>query len=66
MIIELPTDPPALKTVAFVDTTFYHWPQFNLNVTDVDGNAITENFTEVNGPQTFKKAIGLNNEYEEV
>ena len=55
----VPTDPPDLPSVQFEDTTTYHWPVFNKNVTNAFGENPTEGFTEVDGPNMFKKGIEL-------
>ena len=66
MIVVVPTDPPDLGSVLFEETTTYHWPQFNLNVTDAFGATPLEGFSEVDGPNMFKKGIGLSKEDQQV
>lgn len=57
--VVIPTDPPNIETVEFQFTSTYHWPTFNLNVTDEFGNPINEGFDVVNGPSLFKQGISL-------
>jgi len=60
VVVVVPTDNPALGSVSYQHTTTYHWPQMDKNLTDADGNELTEGFTETNGPPpTFKKAVEL-------
>lgn len=66
MIVVVPTDPPELGSVLFEETTTYHWPLFHKNVTNAFGENPTEGFTEVDGPNLFKKGIGLSSDDEQV
>ena len=58
----LPTSPPE-KVVEFAQTTDYHWPQFDLNNTDLEatGSSLT-----VLGPFQFKNAVELDKSKEKV
>ena len=62
----VPTDPPQLDSVLFEDTATYHWPQFNKNVTNAFGENPTDGFTEVDGPNMFKKGIALASDDDQV
>lgn len=65
-MVVVPTDPPALGSVLYQETATYVWPMFNLNVTTPFGDTPTEGFTQVDGPNMFKKAIELSSDESQV
>ncbi len=55
----LPTDPPDL-VVDYALTTFYHWPQFSVNLTERNIVLDDTMYGTMNGPTLFKYADVLN------